>query len=443
MNITPDTTLIEVFDKYYLRHRLAKGFSASSRQFGQAFRIFKRATGRQPTVADLTKESIDAALKVIATRKEKRYEIKLMRNRFLNIWRFLGDMGIVDNAPPRKVDANRNDVAALKWSPRRLRSIADRQPVRLGDIERVSEPSPDESIDALLRYFAYRRLRGKRTNTLEKYRGSIRVLTAVLKRPPLISDLTNENIEAVMWHSRSAEKGNSIETANAHRSKLVSVWNFAWREGIVRKGPSVGKLRAPHRIPTAWSREELHKLFAAVKEIEGFVAGVPFPIWMTAFLRVIWDSGERLNAVLCLSWENLNTKSGLLTIPAELRKGNSSDMQFKLSTETLAALDRLHKVAMTQGTAGDAIFPFDLSESMLFAMLRAVLRRAELPCGRRDLYHKLRRSVASHYAAKGGDATALLGHFDASVTRRYLAPDIVGARHASEVLFDPTIGGES
>jgi integrase len=49
----------------------------------------------------------------------------------------------------------------------------------------------------------------------------------------------------------------------------------------------------------------------------------------------------------------------------------------------------------------------------------------------------MRRSVASHYEAAGGNATELLGHSSRSVTLAYLDPRIVPQQHAVDLLFRP------
>jgi hypothetical protein len=48
------------------------------------------------------------------------------------------------------------------------------------------------------------------------------------------------------------------------------------------------------------------------------------------------------------------------------------------------------------------------------------LERAGLPAGHRDMFHKLRRTTATMFAAKGGDASHLLGHTSIKHLQRYL-----------------------
>lgn len=60
-----------------------------------------------------------------------------------------------------------------------------------------------------------------------------------------------------------------------------------------------------------------------------------------------------------------------------------------------------------------------------------------LPDNRLYKFHAIRKSVASHYEAAGGNATELLGHTSRKITRAYLDPRIVRKKSAIDVLFRP------
>ena len=86
------------------------------------------------------------------------------------------------------------------------------------------------------------------------------------------------------------------------------------------------------------------------------------------------------------------------------------------------------------------VWPWDSSEHWLYKTYKRMLKSARLPVGRGDAFHRMRRSVASHMAAGGFDATEALGHSSSAITKKsYLDPTIVGVAVPSQVLFRPKI----
>ncbi len=68
--------------------------------------------------------------------------------------------------------------------------------------------------------------------------------------------------------------------------------------------------------------------------------------------------------------------------------------------------------------------PFGSHCSSLYERLRFILRSAGLPCTRRDMFHKFRRTTATQIAMVAGESLASqhLGHEDASTIKRYIDP---------------------
>jgi integrase len=62
---------------------------------------------------------------------------------------------------------------------------------------------------------------------------------------------------------------------------------------------------------------------------------------------------------------------------------------------------------------------------------------AGLPDTREYKFHVLRKSVASHYEAAGGNATDLLKHSSRKVTLTYLDPRVVRPAAPVDLLFRP------
>ena len=75
------------------------------------------------------------------------------------------------------------------------------------------------------------------------------------------------------------------------------------------------------------------------------------------------------------------------------------------------------------------LFAWPWRQDAIFRRLAAILKRAGLPNGPRDLFHKFRRTTASHIAAAAGidAATRQLGQSGSAVTKRYIDPTIARA----------------
>jgi hypothetical protein len=86
----------------------------------------------------------------------------------------------------------------------------------------------------------------------------------------------------------------------------------------------------------------------------------------------------------------------------------------------------------------DLVFPWPRCRSYLWRRLEIILERAGLPAGRKDKFHRIRKTTASYYQAAGGSAQWLLDHADPATTRKYLDPRIVRGQSAPDII--PPIG---
>lgn len=244
-----------------------------------------------------------------------------------------------------------------------------------------------------------------------------------------LTDLSDDLIARVC--GRLLNDGRSPATANKVRSQIVALWNFAAKRGLVKEFPAVRKYREYRREPTAWTKPQLESLFTAAGRQPGFVGAVPADLWWIALLSLLWDSGLRIGAVLKLEWSQVDfARSYLLTLAEQQKDGD--DQWFRLHPHTLHLL-RLVREYNRQ----DRIFVWPVSKNLLWVAYSQLLVRAGLPAGRRDKFHKIRRSVASHFEAAGGNATELLGHSCRQVTKLYLDATITGRVWATDLLFRP------
>lgn len=277
-------------------------------------------------------------------------------------------------------------------------------------------------------FYLPRRLIGASSSCLKKYRRHIRWLTELLGRRAQVSDLTDENIAAMMGNRLALKR--SPGTVNAMRDQYHAIGRYAALKGFIDSAPDVAELREYKRTPTAWMSDELDRLFTAAMQEPGLVGSIRAGKWWYALLSVMWDCGARIGALMEVKPSQISLSRKTITVNAESQK-QDADQEFELHDDTIAALKAI------DFEKRDLIFPWPKSIELIWRDYRRILRRAGLPTTKRDLFHKMRRSVASWYERGGGDATKLLGHSSRKVTEAYLDPKVIGEKQASRVLRRP------
>lgn len=288
--------------------------------------------------------------------------------------------------------------------------------------------------DSLRTFFAQEfqplRLRGRASNTLRLYLTTLNNFDLYLSRPALLSDLTDDTVCRFLSWFRG--RGRSPYSANKERSNLLAVWRFACRRRRVVDWPNVDPDAEPVDDPLAWTESELSALFAALASQPGTIGGIPAADWWQALHAVLWDTGERIGAVLLIQWQHVDLRRGYVAVPAANRKGGRKGRTYRLHAETVAMLRRMRTAAVA------LVFPWPWSATYLWNRYAKILHAAGLPSDRKSKFHRMRRSVASWFEAAGHNSTEFLGHSSRKVTRAYLDPRIVHATHAADVLFRPT-----
>jgi len=295
-----------------------------------------------------------------------------------------------------------------------------------------NEAKIPEEVGEVLKVYASKHLRWAAASTVKQYAVTLRNMAKFLGRPAVLSDLTDDTVQDMMaWFLRM---GRTPRGANKIRSNLHTLWSFACRMGWMTKWPDSKRLKEPERIPTAWTRDELRSLFEALQLLPGTVGGHPASLWWTALHAVIWDTAERIGAVVRLEWNDVSLSTARVTFRAENRKNKTRDRQHQLHSDTVALLYRLKVPKAT------LVFPWDMNPFYLWYKYKRILRKAGLPCDRAHSFHCMRKSSASYFEASGGNATELLDHSSRLVTtKHYLDPAVVGRENPApkDVLFRP------
>lgn len=413
----PDMPLLDFIFCHHVtvphhRGRVTSG-SQSLYQFRRVEKLVSELLGRTAMVSDLTPHTA-AIVRAAVTVKFKRNGQKICLDLWLSLWRCAAELGLVaeENLPPKR----RPMIRGANMSH-------DGQQVKV-------EPVEGSLWHICLTKYFPKNLRIRSPKTQHQYWCAIRDFKEYLGHDPMPSDLSDDEIIGMM--KRLLEKGLAHKTVNERRGRLRALWEWMARKRMVDEFPFVGNVKAPKRIPRAWSRSDLAKLFEACRTTRGELAnGVLACDWWTALHLVLWDTGARIGEVIRCEWEWLDFETGQLFVPAEVRKGQERDMAYVLHQSTLAVLQRLRKLHRK-------LMFGEVRESRLYHEYRKLRERAGLPPGARNAFHKIRRSVASWLQAGGFNAADVLQHSSPDVTRNhYLDPAITGGIYPSEVLFRP------
>jgi integrase len=279
--------------------------------------------------------------------------------------------------------------------------------------------------DFLDRIYIPHRLRGKSERSVRLYRLCIQRFSETLQKQPELSDLTNENI---LLHLKLRSEV-SAATRNKELAELTAMWRFAVQKQLHNGWPEVTAETEPKRTPQAWLQADMTKLLSAAGRCEGTIAETPAWLFWTTLIRVCLDTGERIGALRQCEWSWVEGDS--MVIPAEARKGKTSDKWYRLSSETTEFLEQMKQHRTTR-----VIFEWPYAETYLWTRYRKLLESAKLPTGRKHGLHRIRKTSASVAYAAGLDPQDLLDHSDRRTTQRYLDPRFTRETQPSQILAD-------
>lgn len=259
------------------------------------------------------------------------------------------------------------------------------------------------------------RLIAKSENTARLYGCTLRSYARHLGRTPTVEqDLTDLQIARFV---AARVKTRSPYTAEKERSQLCSLARFASDRRMIPEKPMMSPCTLPERIPNGWTIDELRKLIAVAGETHGRVGGVLASVWWRALVLTLWQSAERVGAILAV--EHVDYRRPTLAVQAEHRKGGKRSKTYTLSASACDLVDEVHRAGH------DRLFHWDRPPTSLWSSFGVIVTKASLGDGRRCKFHALRRSAASHYAVAGGNPTTLLDHSSPRITRAYMVPRIV------------------
>ena len=207
---------------------------------------------------------------------------------------------------------------------------------------------------------------------------------------------------------------------------------------VERPKPRKGEAKSTE--PEAFTAAEIQRLTDALK-VE--------PLKWRALVHVLIDTGIRRGECCALRWENINFKTGAITIAVNLcytkAKGVYLDTPKNGHTRTVYAGDLTLALLrqLREEQAGKCISAFVFTqegsaEPMHPQSPTRYLKKLSERCGVADLHpHKLRHTFASVAIINGADVASVseaLGHSDKAVTlRMYTHANEESVRNAAEI----------
>lgn len=272
-----------------------------------------------------------------------------------------------------------------------------------------------------------RNLRFASKETIRLWNIALRMFNKFRNREATIDDLTDDIVaEFAGWRRATC----AAATVNRDLASVLALWRYLNRKGIIDRWPDVPLEPEPLRIPIAWTQDEFEQLLRTTRKARGFVGETLASKWWPAVVLTCFDSGERISAVMGLEWNDIDLASKWIIFRAENRKGRDRDSAVRIADETVVSLSRLPRDAKQ-------VFHWPYTRQYLWKRYGTLLEKAGLPADRRRKFHCIRRTVASHAEAAGGNATELLRHASRKNTLAYLDPRITKPQQAIDYLWRP------
>jgi len=275
--------------------------------------------------------------------------------------------------------------------------------------------------------YELQQLRSAADSSVRLYKIALRWFDRFLGHPATMDDLNDQTFAKFCRWRRSSV---AAATVNRDLVTLLSLWRWCHRNSLCPRWPNVPLEPLPERTPIAWTREEFSRLFAAAQKVPGTLGDVPANVWWPALLLTLFDTGERVGAVLQLTWNDVDLRQGWIRFRAETRKGRGSDSMARVAPDTRRWLRKLERA---RGT----VFLWPLSRTHLWTHYGRLLMKAGLPDDRLHKFHCVRKTTASHLEAAGGNATDALRHSSRRITLVYLDPRICQPPQPVDRLWRP------
>lgn len=269
--------------------------------------------------------------------------------------------------------------------------------------------------------------------TVQHYRRAVDNFAELLGREPLLDDLNDENLTALIVYLLKPPRDLAERTANERAGRIRAFWTWAAKKRYVDQWPTFRMVQEPEKIPIAWREDEIVRIFNACRMQPGTIEDIEAWRWWMCLHGFLWCTGERIGATMAMRIEHLRLSERVAHLPASIRKGRRKPAVYTLWTDLI---EMLVMILPPHGPKRDLVFPWNRDMTTFYYHYGKVLKAAGLPHDRYCKPHKMRVSHASWRYMIGEDATRALGHESPDTTRRhYLDPTLI--KQDESKLFRP------
>ena len=180
----------------------------------------------------------------------------------------------------------------------------------------------------------------------------------------------------------------------------------------------------PRPRPAAYTAEELQLLLDAARHRRGYISGVPAPWYWSTKLLAMFQTGERIGAVLAIRWGEVDIDRHSLTFLAANRKGHRETITRPITPELSKML------AAQKGPPEARVWPWldDREPLSCYNSLRVLCRVADVPY---KPFHAIRKSTASYLKRAGISAKKQLGHSSEEMAENHYYDEEITGRESN------------
>lgn len=230
----------------------------------------------------------------------------------------------------------------------------------------------------------------------------------------------------------------SLAKDSAH---IRTLWNWCARKRMKRSDgellefPDYKRPVVPKPRPVAYTHDELQRLIQAARHRKGYIGDVPAPWYWTTKIMAMFQTGERVGAVLAIRWREVDLPRKSLTFLAATRKGHRETITRAISSQLCEIM------AMQQRPADRLVWPWLEERKMgsAYGSMKLLCQAAGVPY---HPFHSIRKSTASYLKAAGISAKKQLGHASEEMAENhYYDERITGVESAIDYLPPLDLGG--
>lgn len=279
------------------------------------------------------------------------------------------------------------------------------------------------------------------------YESTLDRLRDHLGHEPTVDDLDDLTIAKFLrWRASTVhdQRRGLISPASLAKDSahIRTLWNWCCKKRMKRSDgellefPDYARPRVPRPRPVAYTVEELQALLRAARHRRGSVGDVPAPWYWVTKLLAMFQTGERIGAVMAIRWGEVDLERRSLTFLAATRKGRHETITRAISAE-LAEI-----MARGQRPADRLVWPWldHRSPGSAYTSMRVLCRTAGVPY---HPFHSIRKSTASYLKRAGKSAKTQLGHASEEMAEtHYYDERITGVESALDYLPPLDLGAE-